>query len=350
MNGKRIDIQWLRAIAATEVVVCHSDLVTKHFSQFELAKAPWYAPLAGIGVELFFIVSGYIICMRALSYTTGGAFILSRIYRLFPMYALFTSLVLLTFFVNPRWRLNNFELNLDTIISSYLILPQWSFPVLGVGWTLEHEMVFYYTVAMAVAVAPLNGARRMSVGWVLAGLGFLGCLQGPPPGLSLWLHHIFSPYMFAFAFGWMLRCEEETAPLVRWGNIALLAALAICGLFLGGPFSDELLLRIVLMAGLFLAFSHGRRFFQGEGSLSRIGVLLGDASFSIYLSHWFVLSVFGKLLGILQPPAIMAEPLRAAGVVASVVVGVWIYKLVERPIDLWLRGTGSIATTPRPSF
>ena len=82
----------------------------------------------------------------------------------------------------------------------------------------------------------------------------------------------------------------------------------------------------------------------------------GDASFSIYLSHWFVLSAVGKLLGALQPPAYSAEVVRVLGVAVSVAVGVWIFKVLERPLDLWLRG-GAMADQfpwlryfPRPSI
>ena len=82
---KRYELQWLRALAASEVVVCHSDLLTKHFSDFRIGSLTWYYPLSGMGVELFFVLSGYIICMRAPSIDNGPRFLLSRILGLYPM-------------------------------------------------------------------------------------------------------------------------------------------------------------------------------------------------------------------------------------------------------------------------
>ena len=230
---KRTEIQWLRALAATEVAFAHSDLLTKHFSDYRLVNEPWYQPLGGTGVELFFILSGYVICMRIRSYPTGGAFMLSRIRRLFPLYAIFTSLVLLTYFINPAWRLNNFHLSLTSIAQSYLILPQWKSPILGVGWTLEHEMIFYWVVGLTMLGWSMNSRARAGIAWALAALGYFGCLQGAEPGFGLWAFHVFSPYMFAFGFGWLLCCTEEMDTTVPSGEPCAVCRDRGRGLFFG---------------------------------------------------------------------------------------------------------------------
>ena len=62
MTDRRGDIQWLRAIAALEVVLIHSDLATKHISETSIVGTT-YAYFGGIGVEVFFLVSGFIISM-----------------------------------------------------------------------------------------------------------------------------------------------------------------------------------------------------------------------------------------------------------------------------------------------
>ncbi len=343
---KRVDIQWLRALAALEVAIWHSDLVTKHFSDFRISGAWWYQPFGGIGVELFFILSGYVICMRAASYQTGAAFILSRIRRLFPLYAVFTTLVLLAFVINSSWRLNNFDLTFSSIIKSYLILPQLHFPVLGVGWTLEHEMVFYWVVALFMMRFTLHGGPKLAIGWLLAIMGFMGCVQGPPTASSVWVGHLFSPFMFAFAFGWLLRCEEELHIVGRWVNLALLATVLVIALFIGDSWSDDLILRIGAMAAVFFAFTSYRRLFEDDSRANRMAILIGDASFSIYLSHWFILSLVGKVFGIIRPPVITAEMLRLLVVGGSVGVGVLLFKHFERPLDLWLRKREARPSSP----
>ena len=345
---KRTELQWLRALAASEVVICHSDLATKHFAEFRLANTWWADQLGGIGVELFFIVSGYVICMKAPEARSGAAFLLSRVRRLFPMYWVFTSLAVITYVLNPAWRLNNFEISLLSFFQSYLILPQQGFPILGVGWTLEHEMMFYGFVALAMTIWHMEGRARFAVGWMLTCLGFIGCFQGPEPGQSLLAYHIFSPFMLAFGFGWLLRCTEEMKLRGRVYSVAVFAAVIAAGYMVGTDFSNRLVIRISLATAIFTGFILCRRAFEADSKLNRAGWMMGDASFSIYLSHWFVLSVIGKLLSVLQPPAATAGLVRGLSIMLSIAIGVWIFAVMERPIDRWLRRGGALADIPWP--
>lgn len=347
-GAKRIDIQWLRALAAIEVIAWHSDLLVKHFSDHRLAGTWWYQPFGGVGVELFFILSGYVICMRAPTFSSGGAFLLSRIRRLFPMYWIFTSLVVLTYVLNPAWRLGDFDPGFWSLAQSYLILPQWNRPILSVGWTLEHEMMFYLVVALAVMLLREIGPAKIAVAWGLAALGFIGCLREPGPESLVWVHHVFSPYMFAFAIGWLLRCLEELNATARLWNLVLFVAAGALAYWMSTEIGDRLLPRIALVALLFVAFAACRDLFEADNALNRLGSKIGDASYSVYLCHWFVLSVIGKVLGILQPPAGAVELVRVSGIVLSIVIGVAIFYVLERPIDRWLRKTESASEISWP--
>ena len=344
--AKRNEIQWLRALAATEVVFVHSDLLTKHFTDYRLIAED--APLAGIGVELFFILSGYVICMRAPSYATGRAFMTSRILRLFPMYWIFTSLVLLAYFINPAWQQGGGfdQLSLTRIAQSYLTLPQWDYPILGVGWTLEFEMVFYWLVALAMLGWSMTGHARLAIAWLLVVMGFIGCLQGPEPGWGVWAFHIFSPYMLAFGFGWLLCCVEAMDRPARIKNLALFVTIAGAAYLVGTEFGDRLLFRIAFVGLIFYGFIACRWAFTSDNLINRIVMKAGDASFSIYLSHWFVLSPLGKLLGTVHPPAYSSELVRFLGVAASIAVGVWLFNNLEKPIDRCLRSGGTAADFP----
>jgi exopolysaccharide production protein ExoZ len=206
---KQNDIQWLRAIAALEVAIWHSDLITKNFSALSVA-GDMYRPIGGIGVELFFIVSGYVMCLRVPKYTSGLAFMKARIVRIVPMYWIFTSLVVATYLLHPSWRLNNLTLNFETIVLSYFILPQKRYPLLGVGWSLEHEMIFYATLAVLIlAYGALMRRPRYFVALILGAMGVTGFVFGTGPKPRVWDYHLFSPYMLMFAFGWAMCCATE---------------------------------------------------------------------------------------------------------------------------------------------
>lgn len=354
---RRTEIQWLRALAACEVVICHSNLLTKHFSTQVLTPA-WYQPLSALGVELFFIVSGYVICMRVGAGDKGGAFLASRILRLYPMYWIFTSLAVVAFLLNPAWHLNNFDPNLVSMARSYLILPQMGFPILGVGWTLEHEMIFYAFVAVMLLTIGGSNPAKLSLAWLFAGLGAIGLIMGAPPspaiagapgaGPTPLLSHIFSPFMFAFGFGWLVRTlEAMTTPRMAL-NALPFAVLAAAPLWFAPEWGLMPGYRIGVAAIVFMGFLSCRRIFA-DNALNRLVWKLGDASFSIYLSHWFILSAGGKLLGHLDTPASLELPVRIIGISLSIAVGVAIFNILEKPIDRRLRRRGATKTSATPT-
>lgn len=334
---RRAEIQWLRGIAAAEVAICHSDLVTKHFSSYHLLESWWHRGMGGIGVEIFFMVSGYVICMTAANHKTGGAFLLSRIRRIYPLYWIFTSLVVLAYLINPNWHLSNFDAGPLSLIRSYLILPQAGFPILGVGWTLEHEMVFYVLVGMIMLFWSMHGSAKDAIVWLLAGLGLVGCLQEPSQQTSVVASHIFSPYMLAFGFGWLLRYIEGMPREQQAPRVALFVAVCAAGYLFGSDHGAHLAFRLAVAAAVFSLFLVARPLFDADNAVNRFGWKFGDASYSIYLVHWFVLSALGKAIVVLQPDAAAAELIRPLGVALSIAAGFAVRALLEKPIDQWLR-------------
>ena len=318
-------------------MVVHSDLIVKKFSTISVTTSPVYDHLSGIGVELFFIVSGYIMCMRAPAFRTWHEFIIFRIARIYPLYMFFTTIAIMVGLVVPAWRLGQFVPDIATFARSYLALPGWGFPILGVGWTLEYEMTFYMLVTAAIGLRLAQGRWTVPVAWVLGGLAAIGCVRGPATSGSALLFHILSPYMFAFGAGWLFRSLEQATWPQRIGNAAPFVALVLSALWLGTAWGSNLILRIAITAAVFLVFIAARRVFQVDNRINRWFWLLGDASYSLYLSHWFVLSALGKILGVVTPPAGLEWLVRIAGFAVAISVGVAIFRYLEKPVDRRLR-------------
>lgn len=336
-------LSWVRAIAAGEVIVWHSDLITKHFSHSTVDV--WgYHSIGAVGVEIFFVLSGYIMCMRAASYKNGVQYLIARLVRLIPMYWLFTTAVIAAYLVNSHWRLGNFDLSVFTLLRSYLMLPSWGFPILSVGWTLEYEMIFYSFVALlAVGARSLTATTRTNLFGVMIALGLGGMLlpggeSGEVGPLASPVSHILSPYMLIFAAGWLIRIVEENGGIgPNWRTIVGFLTIFSLGLSQGTPFGVHLGIRAALATSCFLLFQLGRELFQINNPVNRFVCRVGEASYSIYLSHWFVLSIIGKLLGVLSPPEAAAWPLRVLGMAAGLGVGLGAFSLLEQPIDRFLR-------------
>lgn len=336
MSERRGEIQWLRAVAAFEVVIVHSDLATKHLGDPAVVQG-WYGRVAGIGVELFFVVSGFIICLVAPRAQGGVSFMLGRIRRIIPLCVIFTSLAAAIHLSAGRYLIAPAPITPDRLLRSYLTLPQWSYPVLGPTWTLEHEMMFYLVVAGALLLGAPTHRRKLALGAVVVALGCLGCWLGPYPNVSVWTFHLASPYMLAFGFGWLLCCCEEAGGRERAAIGVLCAAAVLLAFAVGQDWSHRLVLRIGVVTLLCAAALRVRAVLSADGALNRMAWRLGDASFSLYLSHWFVLSAVGKLAAAAGVPHDLALPVRIAGILLAMAVGLLTYRLIEMPIDRLLR-------------
>ncbi|WP_159348768.1 acyltransferase family protein [Roseomonas harenae] len=339
MHEKENFIQWLRALAAMEVVIWHSDLVAKHFSPMKIQGSP-YDYLGGFGVELFFIISGYVICLSAPRYATGTSFILARFARLAPVYWFFTAMVFLASWINPQWSQGSLDSSGTAIAKSLLFLPQLEMPILAPGWSLEHEMIFYAVVALwLMAFGTLRAAGQTGVAIVLLAFGCAGFFLGTGLARRLWDYHVLSPYMLAFAIGWLF-CLAHAAVgrskmLLYVAPFAIMLLLAIAPIELG---ERPLLHRIALAAALFVFACSMRSLLEAATPLNRMMARVGDASYSIYLSHWFGLSVIGKLLGFIGPAGGFDALARLLAALVCVAVGLVIFERFEGPVDRFLKG------------
>ncbi|ORE86734.1 acyltransferase [Aurantimonas sp. 22II-16-19i] len=335
--GRNMAIQWLRAFAAVEVMLWHSDLMTKRFSNYSIQTSD-YAFFGGIGVEVFFIVSGFLMSLVSSHEPKAWNFAIRRVIRIYPLYWMFTSLVVLAAVISPHWVLGG-SLARASILESYLIVPQNVFPTLMVGWTLEYEIVFYCLVMLCLVAATAGPVwkHRWILSTILASLGLCGAAIPDAISSSAILDHLLSPYMFGFGFGWLLHglrrhLMDGAVPLAIFGTVFAFAFAISSG-------HDRALMARILIAGVGVVTLMALQ--PMIGRLGRGGAVLafaGEASYSIYLSHWFVLSILGKVLGVVLPPAVAFDvPARILGCAAAIAAGVAIFAFVERPLDRWLR-------------
>jgi peptidoglycan/LPS O-acetylase OafA/YrhL len=171
-----------------------------------------------------------------------------------------------------------------SLLGSYLLWPTNGGTFLPVGWTLVHEMYFYIVIAVMIAL-------RLPVIWTLVGWAAV-ILLWPMPVTGQVGHVVFNPMTLLFIAG------------------------ALFGVLTNLP---------------------DIRF---RGGAWRVAVLLGDASYSTYLSHVFVVSAIWRLLP--GPSALLI----AASLIGANGIGVLSYWWLERPIlkftrarSLWLSPT-----------
>ncbi|TGD96008.1 acyltransferase [Methylobacterium nonmethylotrophicum] len=285
-------MQALRALAALMVAAGHAQFEAANLAAragLAFAPATWLPWPAG--VDVFFVISGFIIVHAAAPlHGRPGArrvFLAHRIARVVPLYWLATSLYLALAWLRPGLLGGTAE-GPATLAASYLFWPTARGdgavqPLYSLGWTLNYEMAFYVLFALAL---PWD-RRRAAAGVIalLAGLALAGRLLPPlPVPLAFWS----DPIVLEFACGVALGLARQEG-LRLAGPVRL--ALAVAGLVLLSLAGDAPTLPRCLAwggpAALLVAAAALGPAGTGGGAW-RPAVMLGDASYALYLVHPFV--------------------------------------------------------------
>ncbi|KQQ05632.1 MULTISPECIES: acyltransferase family protein [unclassified Rathayibacter] len=159
MSSRFVELDGLRGLAALGVVVYH---LTSSFST-DNPEAP--ASLIGLpygmfGVQLFFVISGFVILMTAERAERPSDFAISRLTRLYPAYwiAVVVSIVVGALAHVPGTDLTPLQLLLNfTMVQRLLLVPD----VNGAFWTLAIEMQFYLIVLLLLVVTRCRISDRL---------------------------------------------------------------------------------------------------------------------------------------------------------------------------------------------
>ncbi|WP_245885354.1 acyltransferase family protein [Kineococcus rhizosphaerae] len=348
--GRLTSLQAVRAVAASLIVLVHLGGPTafehKVFGTSLLQPVWWPAQS---GVDLFFVLSGFVMAVTAGGALFAGAprpsvarFAWRRASRVYPLYWAVSLVLLAVVLAAPGLVHGNGEPT--SLLASFALLPQRGEALLLVGWTLVHEMGFYLVFALSLLAGRAGrwAARAVLAGWLAAVLvgGFL-----VPAGASPWLQVAANPINLEFGLGvlagWFLvsgRAGGRGAVLLG-GGLAVLVVSWV-DLALRGPLTATgLTSALALGTGAALAVS-GLAVLEQEGRLRVPALLgrLGDASYSLYLVHVPLVTVAAIVLGRVLP-----RPGGAAGTALQVVVvvavflacqvaGLLAHAVVERPL------------------
>jgi peptidoglycan/LPS O-acetylase OafA/YrhL len=340
------NIQILRACAALMIVVYHCGIETTRLAEAAGRSKLFEGHGWGSGVSLFFTISGFIMVVTT-AHAFGSPhavidFMRRRIIRIVPLYWLVTTIVLGAAIVVPSITKAP-PGDYLYVISSYLFWPYTNLtgyvrPLATLGWTLNLEMLFYFVFA-----ATLFFPRRVGLSLLFVSLGFLVLAResGLFPGVAL--NFWGDPIVFGFLFGAVVGIAYNNGVRVSGPLAATLMTLGFAALFF--PWTpigaeDDLLPRLaesVPSILVLIAVALGPQVDENQRTW-RPALAIGDASYSLYLVHAFLLRSLYFLwlkgpLGIL--PLWTFIPI---GIAISVLVAMMTYWYFERPVTRWLNG------------
>lgn len=288
VTGKINNLQALRAYAALWVVLYHTGYVFPHFQQ-----------MGKFGVDIFFVLSGYIIasiCTR-----DRGFFFSRRLIRIGPPYWLLT-LALFVFARHFPHLLQSTHPLYSDLVNSLCFIPFYKMglirPVLYVGWSLNYEMLFYLVIAA--------GLRSFPQRPVLAGAALLIGVQAVCSNLTqagAIAECYGNPIIYEFILGILVyeatshpaaeRALRYRAALVVLLTTSLAGLIILQGTSLQAhafqPLGLQLAATLLVTTAILLARA-------GLDIPAGLVVLVGDASYVLYLTHPYVLVLVDRVI------------------------------------------------------
>ncbi len=330
-------IQVLRCLAVMAVLILHSHLSINQ----DVYQVPFFSQFGWIGVRLFFVISGFIIAERIEFERSLGAYLFRRYMRVFPLYALITMVALLVsvafgrvIFVTTRTDSGSVY---DPepwayILKSLFMVPQDPWPIFMVGWSLEYEVMFYFSFGIAYFLGGRSWALATMLAMSVAGVVF--------PGLT---RPLFDAMFLYFLFGCAARevLSRESRPLIAAAPFVCIVSGAMWVLHLY-KVADLTSTGFILASGTcFAALVVLCADLEKRGkAFGRAGVLvrIGDMSFSVYLVHWLIVPISLYLTTGMTFGAGTAELLRILVILFTLAASWAIWKFVELKIGRLVHG------------
>jgi exopolysaccharide production protein ExoZ len=329
-------VQALRLVAAVAVLLVHtSAYVHDRFDR----HAPRIDALGGLGVWLFFAISGFVMVLvvdRRAGLTGAPSwreFAVQRVVRVAPLYWLMTTLKLGVVAVASSAVVNALA-DPWTIVRSYLFVPARDaagaiHPIWGVGWTLLFEMAFYalVTAALAVRVDPLVFCSP----FVLASA--VASTWRPDDAAPAWFYA--DPVTLYFLAGMVIARRGRRHPARA---LAVLVGIATLMTLIDSVRNGALALTagVTSMTLTLLLLVAVRLEHRIARHVPRAVLTGGAASYALYLTHPLVAPLVPAVAARLTP-GLAWQIVAAASVGASLVVGVAAHRIVEVPLTRTLR-------------
>ena len=338
--GYRPDIDGLRAIAVLAVVVFHA----------------WPTVLPGgfVGVDVFFVISGFLITGIIQGGLADGSFRFSRFYarrikRIFP--ALLVVLVAcyaagwFLLFADDYQRLSRHIVAAVAFVSNFLLRSESGYfdaaadlKPLQHLWSLGIEEQFYLVWPCLLVAASRTRVKLLHLTLVLLGASFLFNVYSVRTDL---VSTFYSPFtrIWELLIGAALAAWNHGRwrwPVGRFGDAVSVAGFAMIGaaaVLLDGTRLFPGLWALLPSVGALLLIAAGPRAWFNRAVLSRPAlVAVGLISYPLYLWHWPLLSFARIASG--ETPSVMV---RVAAVAASLVLARLTFEVIEKPVRFGAR-------------
>lgn len=334
-------IQLFRGLAAVLVVFAHGDLIfNQNLNQDFLFKI---FNFGGSGVDFFFVLSGFLIFY--IHHDEIGkkhrikSFLWKRFTRIYPLYwIILAGKIFAAGFLN--YNLNTNKMTSSELIKAVLLFPQdrniLSTKFLGVSWTLSFEVLFYIFFGLCIW---LNFKFWLPLITIWVGgtlLKFLGIIE--LSNSKLYLNFVFNPHNLEFILG-CLSAYILIKYRPKYGMQLFCLGLFMYTLSAINYYYELINYSSIASFGVastLLVIGASSLEFTQQIQVPRLLLSIGNASYSIYLSHGFFINNLTIFLKKLQPEIFKNMfYLNLLGiwiVLIAIFCGYLVYLYIEKPL------------------
>lgn len=280
------EIDALRGIAAMMVVIYHYTQIAPNGMSFEIGCS---------GVDLFFIISGFVIFLTLKKTTNWKEFVVSRFSRLYPAYWFCVTIttiaiIILTHYTGPMWDKN---ITITRYLANMSML-QYYFKIHNVDgpyWTLIIEL-FFYCVMLLLFVT--NQLKRVEV------IGFAAVLLLVPYSFNStridrsFLHVLivaipilnYIPLFFSGILFYKMKFEKQSILLYIMIASSLVVQLLLYDVYGNKNYITffEYSTMLIIYYTVFILYINNLLSFI----INPFSLFLGEVSYSLYLIHQFI--------------------------------------------------------------
>jgi peptidoglycan/LPS O-acetylase OafA/YrhL len=323
------EIDLLRFLAAMAVLFFHYAFRGNAADGMTVLAYPALAPVAKygfLGVELFFMISGFVILMTA-ERGSLRQFIVSRFVRLYPAFWASCTITFLAVLAIGGTRYSSsfreYLINM-TMLAEFVGVQTMD----GAYWSLAVEIRFYILVALVLLMGQIRHAQPILIGWLAvtaASLAsgrfmFLTIADFAPFFIAgatfflVWLRGLSPTRAAMLLVSWALAIYVAVGPLIHWArHFNTGFSTTVVGIVITAFFA------VMLLVSLRRTGSFGERRW----------VLLGALTYPLYLLHQYI----GFMIFNLLHPRLNVHLVFWGTIVIALALAYAVHVLVEKPLS-----------------